>query len=61
MVVLYPAYISLTFGKTGFSDPSYELKQKFVFSILLPSCFRHRMTLYALKDFRLYIAERLLL
>ena len=31
MVVLYPAYISLTFGKTGFSDPSYELKQKFDF------------------------------
>ncbi|MDD4772026.1 MAG: YfhO family protein [Eubacteriales bacterium] len=31
MAVLYPAYVSLTFGKTEFSDPSYTFDQKFDF------------------------------
>ncbi len=29
MVVLYPAYVSLTFGKTEFTDPKYNFFQKF--------------------------------
>lgn len=31
MVVLYPAYVSLSFGKTEFSDPNYAFAQKFDF------------------------------
>ncbi len=31
MVVLYPAYVSLLFGKTEFSDPNYAFAQKFDF------------------------------
>lgn len=31
MVIILPAYYSLTFGKTTFSNPSYDFKQKFDF------------------------------
>ncbi len=35
MIIVLPAYYSLTFGKTTFSDPSFEFKQKFDFLDLL--------------------------
>lgn len=42
-VIILPAYYSLTFGKTTFSDPSYAFKQKFDFldliSKMLPSSY----------------------
>lgn len=39
MAVLYPAYISLLFGKTTFSDPSFEFVQKFDFLDLIAKLF----------------------
>ena len=34
-IIILPAYYSLTFGKTTFSNPSYEFKQKFDFLDLI--------------------------
>ncbi len=43
MAVLYPAYVSLSFGKTEFSDPNYAFAQKFdfldMFAKLLPGSY----------------------
>ncbi|MFR3310501.1 MAG: YfhO family protein [Christensenellales bacterium] len=42
-VILYPAYISLSYGKTGFSSPSYDLKAKFdlldFFAKMMPTAY----------------------
>lgn len=39
MVILYPAYISLTFGKTTFTDPKYTFNAKFDFLDMLAKLF----------------------
>lgn len=39
MVVLYPAYVSLTFGKTTFSDPKFTFTQKFDFLDMVAKLF----------------------
>lgn len=39
MVILYPAYYSLTFGKTTFSNPNYSFSQNFDFLDMLAKLF----------------------
>ncbi|MBQ8510287.1 MAG: YfhO family protein [Clostridia bacterium] len=38
-IIILPAYYSLTFGKTTFSDPSFDFKQKFDFLDLISKMF----------------------
>ncbi|MBQ8551247.1 MAG: YfhO family protein [Clostridia bacterium] len=38
-LIILPAYYSLTFGKTTFSDPSYDFKQRFDFLDLISKMF----------------------